>query len=172
MRVGALPFANEADKYRLSLFQWQLIGALSFARERFSEGKQVANFKSALKKLTQVLGVRYQDVVWALKLEYGRFADRPHFHFIAAHLFPPNATCERCEVLTCELFKGLWLRKGGGSESVVEVFDPKDNGLAYIAKPPGVRPAHAIRSFANFGVNGEFMLFSENHLQAAKQSGQ
>jgi len=166
----AFPYFNEADRFVLSLFLWQLIGALSFKSEKFSEGQQVAFFKSALKKLCQVIGVRYADVVWALKLEWGRW-DRPHFHFVIAGLFPSQATCELCKVVTCELLKCLWFIKGGGREADVKIYNPNENGLQYQAKLPGVRIGNAIRSTAKFGVNGADVLFSENHLQAAKQSG-
>jgi hypothetical protein len=166
MKVGPLPFRNAADRHILSLVPWDLIGALSFKTERFSEGQQVAFFENALKKLSQVLGVRYQDVVWALKLEYGRW-ERPHFHFVAAHLFPPQAICETAKVVTCELFKCLWFKKGGGREASVEIYDPKKSGLDYITKRPSLRPANAVRSTAKFGVNGEDMLFSQNLVRLA-----
>ena len=164
MKVPALPSVKSADEYVLSLFPWQIIGALSFARVGFSEGKQVARFKGALKKLTELLDVRYQDIVWALKLEWGRWADRPHFHFVLTGLAPSGVTQETCRKLHI-----LWTRKGGGREADVELFDPAKHGLAYIAKNYSLRLDNSIRSTAKFGVNGEHILFSENHVEAAKQ---
>ena len=162
MKVGPLPFANAADSHRLSLFRWQLIGALSFAGERFSEGQQVANFTSSLRKVTRALGVRFQDVVWGLKLEYGRWSDRPHFHFVLAGL-SGSQVC----VATCERLKRAWHQKSGAREADIEVFVSAENGLEYIAKRPLPRPANAVRSTAKFGVNGEDMLFSQNFVRLA-----
>jgi hypothetical protein len=164
MKVPALPSVKSADEYVLSLFPWQIIGALSFARAGFSEGKQVARFKAALRKLIQLLDVRYRDIVWALKLEWGRWGDRPHFHFVLTGLSPSQLTRA-----TCHKLQILWTRKGGGREADVELFDPAKHGLAYIAKSASVRLDDSIRSTAKFGVNGEHILFSENHVEAAKQ---
>ena len=161
MKVGPLPFLNKADRYIVSLFRWQIVGALSFMGERFSEGQQVANFKSALRKVTRALGVRFQDVVWGLKLEYGRWGDRPKFHFLLSGL--ADAQCPEA----CERIERAWHQMGGGREVKIELYDPAKNGLAYIAKRPMPRPANAVRSTAKFGVNGEHILFSQNFVQAA-----
>lgn len=165
MRVGPLPFLNEGDKHFLSHVKWQIIGALSMRSERFSDGQQVANFKSTLRKVARALGVRFQDLVWGLKLEYGRWSDRPHFHFVLAGLEPAHV----CR-LTCGRLKLAWKQKSGGREADVEVFDTAKNGLPYIAKLPAPRPANEVRSTAKFGLNGEDIYFSPNFMTAARQA--
>ena len=165
MRVSSLPFTNEADRYKLSLFPWQIVGALSFLGDKFSEGRQVARFKATVRKATKILGVPFTETVWGLKLEWGRWGDRAHFHFVLAGL--PASKVKAA----CALLNALWKVKGGGREADIEIYDSKENGLAYIAKRPGVRPDNAARSTAKFGVNGEDILFSENFVRLAKLPG-
>ena len=161
MRLPPLPTCNQGDKHKLGLLSWQIIGALSFRESIFLEGKQVSRFKAAVRKVTQILGVRFVDTVWGLKLERGRWGDRPHFHFVLAGL--PAAKAESA----CVLLKRWWKVKGGGREADIEIFDPKRNGLDYLAKLPAVRPYTATWSTAKFGVNGEDILFSENFVRLA-----
>lgn len=165
MKVGPLPCLNEADKFMLSLYPWQIIGALSLKGERLSEGQQVANFKSTLRKVTRALGVRFQDVVWGLKLEYGRWSDRAHFHFVLG-----GVPASQLNSVTCKRLASAWTQKGGGRETDVEVFDAAKNGLPYIAKLPAPRPANAVHSTAKFGVNGEDIHFSPNFMTVARQA--
>jgi len=165
MRVSPLPFSNEADRYKLSLFTWQIIGALSFQGAKFSEGRQVARFKATMRKAAKILGILYAETVWGLKLEWGRWGDRAHFHFVLTGV--PASKVETA----CTLLKTLWKVKGGGREADIEIYDPKKNGLAYLVKLPGVRPDNAKRSTAKFGVNGEYVLFSDNFVRLAKPPG-
>jgi hypothetical protein len=165
MRVFPLPFTNEADRYKLTLFPWQIIAALSFRGAKFSEGRQIARFKAAMRSVAEISGVPFEEIVWGLKLEWGRCGDRAHFHVVLTGLPPTKVKA------ACPLLKYWWTKKGGGREADVEIFDPKQNGLAYLAKRPGVRPDNATRSTAKFGVNGEDIFFSENFVRLAKLPG-
>jgi hypothetical protein len=164
MPVRALTFTNETDKFLLSKVAWQLIGMLSFREAKFSEGRQVARFIGALRAVARRLGVGFSRLPWGLKLEWGEFGDRAHFHFVLAGLPASEVTPD-----TCTLLERAWAQKHGGIIAQVELYDPTRNGLAYVAKRPAWRPQNETRQTAKFGCNGDEIHFSEAFMLAAKQ---
>jgi len=156
---------NSSDAFRLSLIRWQFVAGLSFRSETFSEGRQVAIFKGALRTVTRALGVRFRESVWALKLEWGELGDRPHFHALLTG-FPAS----QVTLATCRRIGNAWKQKGGGHELEVSVLEQSKPGLAYVAKQLGPRLLNRVRNTAKFGVNGKDMLFSDNFVWAAESS--
>lgn len=162
--VPAFPFTNATEHFLLSQVAWQIIGMLSFRDAKFSEGRQVARFKAALRTVARRLGVGFSRLLWGVKLEWGELRDRAHFHIVLAGLPDSEVTDD-----TCTLLERAWAQKHGGFVARVEIYDRALNGLQYAAKFPARRPDSQTRSTAKFGCNGAEIHFSEAFWLTAKQ---
>lgn len=147
----------------LSLFLWQFFGTCTYFSKQFDEGAQLARFFSTVRDLTRGLDLSFKAMPFGVRLEFGEWDDRPHFHWVLTG-FPSDAVNRR----TCRMLASAWRRHDGGF-SKVEIFDPSKGGLDYITKALFPRPGNAVRIFSKFGTNGDQMFFSDAAKKAARE---
>ena len=128
-RRVARGYRDIPEAYHLHRIDWQVMGHLTFERERILAIVRNQMFQGTMRTLCKLHRFYFPKMFWALRAELGTRKDLcPHFHFLIAAL----PKCIDLEEF-CRDCKSVWLECGGGI-SVVTPYSRQLDGAAYIAK--------------------------------------
>lgn len=133
--------SNHAGFLLAQVKGWDVFGSPTFAGHVPSARRVHRMAFAHLRSAARMTGRRFDDLLWALRLEEGEVGGRLHFHYLLGDTFTRNART------LAHRLEYDWKRISGGARVEVREFDRAQAGAAYVSKALGVENAYEINKF-------------------------